>query len=102
MPASDILKTGKFKKLVRRQRLVSVGLSLAVLLIYFGFILNIAFNKEGLSTKIGAHITLSLPIGIGIIVLAWIITGFYVYWANTRYDAAVSELKKQINELPSE
>ena len=101
MIASAILNSDKFKKLVIRRRLVSVGLSLIIIFIYFGFILNIAFNKERLATKIGAHITLSLPIGFGIIVFAWIVTGCYVYWANTKYDSAVMELKKQINELPS-
>ena len=101
MVPSEILKSENFKKLVAKQRIVSFGLSLTIVFIYFGFVLNMAFNKERLSTKIGAHITLSLPIGIGIILFAWIVTGCYVYWANTKYDAAVINLKKQINELPS-
>jgi uncharacterized membrane protein (DUF485 family) len=69
-----------------------------MLLVYFGFILSIAFYKELLSFKIGEHITLGLPIGIGIIVFAWILTGIYTRWANSKYDKAVRELRNEILE----
>jgi uncharacterized membrane protein (DUF485 family) len=67
-----------------------------MLVVYFGFILSIAFFKEFLSLKIGEHITLGLPIGIGIIIFAWILTGFYTRWANQKYDKSVRELRNEI------
>ena len=92
----SILNSGKFKALVRKRVSVSVTLTIVMLLVYFGFILTIAFNKEFLATKIGEHITIGLPIGIGIIVFAWVLTGIYTWWANGSYDKSVRELKKQI------
>jgi uncharacterized membrane protein (DUF485 family) len=69
-----------------------------MLLVYFGFMLSIAFYKEFLSIKIGEHVTLGLPIGIGVIVFAWILTGIYIRWANSKYDKAVRELRNEILE----
>lgn len=93
-----ILTSEKFKNLVRQRLTVSILLTIIMLLVYFGFILSIAFYKELLSFKIGEHITLGLPIGIGIIVFAWILTGIYTRWANSKYDKAVRELRNEILE----
>jgi uncharacterized membrane protein (DUF485 family) len=67
-----------------------------MLVVYFGFILLIAFNKEFLATKIGEHLTIGLPIGIGVIIFAWLLTGIYIRWANSSYDKSVRELRNQI------
>lgn len=40
--------------------------------------------------------TLGIPIGIGVIVFAFIITAIYVVWANSSYDPEVERLKKQL------
>ncbi len=91
-----ILESEKFKSLVKKRISVSLSLTLIMLVVYFGFILAIAFNKEWLATKIGEHITIGLPIGIGIIVFAWLLTGIYTRWANSSYDKSVRELRNQI------
>jgi len=67
-----------------------------MLIIYFGFILLVAFNKEFLAGKIGEYITIGLPIGIGVIVFAWLLTGVYIWWANNKYDRLVKEFRNQI------
>ena len=94
-----ILESAKFKALVRKRMSVSLALTFVMLAVYFGFILIIAFNKELLAMKIGEHMTLGLPIGIGIIIFAWLLTGVYTRWANSSYDRSVRELKKQITNL---
>ena len=35
--------------------------------------------------------TLGLPVGLGVIVVSWLLTGLYVRWANDAYDAAVDQ-----------
>jgi len=75
---------------------VSFSLTLLMLIIYFGFILLVAFNKEFLAGKIGEYITIGLPIGIGVIVFAWLLTGVYIWWANNKYDRLVKEFRNQI------
>ena len=91
-----ILDSKEFKALVRKRVSVSITLTAIMLAVYFGFILTIAFNKEFLAMKISESVTLGLPIGIGIIIFAWLLTGVYTRWANNSYDRSVRELKKQI------
>lgn len=94
----EIVNSDKFKKLVKKRLSVSLTLTAAMLVVYFGFILTIAFNKELLAVKIGEHITIGLPIGIGLIVFAWLLTGVYTRWANQSYDKSVRELRNQVLE----
>lgn len=94
----EILESPKFQDLVKKRLTVSLSLTALMLIVYFGFILTIAFKKELLATKIGEHITLGLPIGISIIVFAWLLTGFYTRWANRDYDKSVRELRNEILE----
>jgi uncharacterized membrane protein (DUF485 family) len=88
-----IQETEEFKKFVTKKWTVSLILASIMLMAYFGFILTVAFNKEILATKISKGLTLGLPVGLGIIVLAWVLTGVYVRWANKHYDNKVEELK---------
>lgn len=95
---SEILNSDKFKNLVKKRLTVSLSLTALMLIVYFGFMLTIAFYKELLALKIGEHITIGLPIGIGVIVFAWLLTGIYTRWANNKYDKAVRELRNEILE----
>ena len=92
----EIVNSEKFKKLVSKRLSFSLTLTAIMLAVYFGFILVIAFNKELLAVKIGEHVTVGIPIGIGIILFAWILTGIYTRWANKTYDKSVRELRNQI------
>jgi uncharacterized membrane protein (DUF485 family) len=92
----DIIESEKFKNLVKKRLNFSITLTIIILAVYFGFILSIAFYKEFLSIKIGEHLTLGLPIGIGIIIFAWLLTGVYTRWANKDYDKAVRELRNEV------
>jgi uncharacterized membrane protein (DUF485 family) len=92
----EILESEDFKSLVRKRVTVSLTLTFIMLAVYFGFILTIAFNKELLAAKIGEVFTVGLPIGIGIIVFAWLLTGVYTRWANHSYDKRVRDLRNRI------
>ncbi|KUG28246.1 putative membrane protein, clustering with actp [hydrocarbon metagenome] len=81
-----------FQKLVRAKWTISLVLTALILVIYFGFILVLAFAKDVLTAKIGVHMTLGLPVGLGVILAACILTGIYVYWANRTYDASVRDI----------
>ena len=86
----------QFKAIVKRKWTISLILTCIMLVIYFGFILLIAFDKPYLAKPIGKNITLGLPIGIGILIFAWVLTGIYTYWANNIYDKQINELKKKL------
>lgn len=91
-----IQETEEFKKFVKKKWTVSLILASVMLCAYFGFILIVAFRKEFLAIKLGDGLTLGIPVGLGVIVLAWLLTGIYVRWANKHYDSKVEELKKKI------
>jgi len=94
--AHEILEDPEFKELARRKNAVSLALTVAMIVIYFGFIALLAWGKELLGRPLGGGITLGIPIGIGTIMLAWLLTGVYVRWANTTYDAMVERIRKKV------
>ena len=95
---TNVLEKAKFRELVRRKWAVSLVLTAVILAIYFGFVLVLAFGKELLMAKLGAHTTLGIAVGLGVILAAWALTGIYVAWANTSYDKAVSEILAEEQE----
>lgn len=96
--AHQILDDPEFLKLVRQKNAVTIVLTIVQLVIYFGFIALIAYNKPFLAEKIGAGsaITIGIPIAVGVIFLSWILTGIYVMWANNRYDAMVKGVRDRM------
>ena len=94
--ANELRESPGFRALVARRWAVSISLTAAMFIAYFGFVLVLAFHKESLAVRIGEHVTIGIPIGIGVILFAWVLTGIYVWWANGRYDRAVHELKSQL------
>jgi uncharacterized membrane protein (DUF485 family) len=91
-----ILNSPEFKALVARQWSVSAVLSIIMLGVYFGFILVLAFNKALLGGMITEGLTVGIPIGLFVIVLAWGLTGVYVYWANDKFDSAVNAIRQSL------
>lgn len=89
---SDVMDTEKFQRLVISKWKVSLSLTAIMMTAYFGFILVLAYAPHILSMKIGEHMTLGIPLGIAVIVLAFVLTGIYVFWANSSYDRKVEEV----------
>jgi uncharacterized membrane protein (DUF485 family) len=97
----ELLNDPEFKDLVARKTAVSVLLTVAMLIIYYGFIFLLAFKKEVFAYKITANIPVGIPVGVAVIVSSFILTGIYVRWANVRYDAMVRSVKNKVeNEKP--
>ncbi|MBB4197520.1 hypothetical protein CCR94_22355 [Rhodoblastus sphagnicola] len=97
--ALDIEKNPKFQELVATRKTLGWTLSAAMLAIYFGFILLVAFNKDlgnllGIPLAAGSVTTVGIVVGLFVIVSAFVLTGIYVLRANARYD----ELTRQIVE----
>jgi uncharacterized membrane protein (DUF485 family) len=73
---------------------VAGALTAATILIYFGFISLIAFNKPLLARRVAPGLTLGILLGALVIVASWLLTWTYVRWANAHYDTAVRELER--------
>jgi uncharacterized membrane protein (DUF485 family) len=68
-----------------------------MLIIYFGFILLVAFAKPLLATKIGGGVTsLGIVLGLAVIVSAFVLTGLYVHRANNYFDELTRDLTREI------
>ena len=86
-----------YLQLVRDRTRLGWLLALAMLIVYYGFILLIAFNKEALSIPIGGGVTTTgIPVGLFVIVFTVVITGIYVRHANRRYDDLTDAIHREI------
>lgn len=73
--------------MVQRRSKLAWKLSALMLAIYFGFILMIAFAPALLGTPIGEGVTtIGIPIGVLVILSAFVLTGWYVHRANADFD----------------
>lgn len=87
----------KFKQLVEARSRLAIQLSVAMLVIYYGFIVLVAFAPGFLGTTLGAGVTtIGIPIGIFVIVSAFVLTGIYVGRANTTFDQLNNEILREV------
>jgi uncharacterized membrane protein (DUF485 family) len=94
---NQVLRSPRFQELVRERTKFAWTLSIVMLVIYFGFILLVAFAKPLLATKIGDGVTsLGIILGLGVIVSAFVLTGIYVQRANSRFDELTRHLTREI------
>lgn len=91
--AHEVVTSPEFKALVAKRWRVSMVLLATLFVTYYGYIVLIATDKELVSRKIGEVTTLAIPLGVAVIVVAWVLTAFYVSWANRSYDPEVERLK---------
>ncbi|MBJ9999751.1 DUF485 domain-containing protein [Erwinia sp. S43] len=93
-----IEKSARFKELVRKRQSFATLLSLIMLVLYVGFILLIAFAPGWLGTPLhdGTNVTRGIPIGIGLIVISFVLTGVYVWRANGEFDRLTRELLNEV------
>ncbi|WP_029919149.1 DUF485 domain-containing protein [Nevskia soli] len=90
-----VLRDPAFKELEQKRNKLGWTLSAITLVIYYGFILVVAFSPSTLATPLGGMtMTLGLPVGVGIILASILMTGIYVRRANSVFDALVAKIKE--------
>jgi len=85
-------QNARLRAVAARRWKVAIGLTGAMIVLYFGFVLLIAFDKPLLGRLLAPGLSLGIVLGAGVIVCSWLLTWIYVRWANTRYDAELSAL----------
>jgi len=73
---------------------VALTLTAVMVIVYFGFVALIAFDKPLLALHLTPGLTLGILLGVLVIVASWLLTWVYVRWANTRYDPELHRLRK--------
>jgi len=86
--------TEQIRALARARGRIAGVLTAMMIVIYFGFIALIAFNKELLARKIVPGLSVGILLGALVIVASWLLTWFYVRWANTHYDPALAAIDR--------
>lgn len=96
----DIVKNSpSYKELVAKRTSFSLKLVAIMLIMYYAFILVIAFDKKLLSASLsGGVTTVGIPVGIGIIVASFILTGIYTKRANSEFDELSEKVKEEVRK----
>ncbi len=81
----------------RRWR-VAIALTAAMMATYFGFLMLVAYAKPAAGALVAPGLSLGILLGALVIIVAWIVTGIYVVWANSRYDTKLEELRAAARE----
>jgi len=82
-----IRRNPDFIELTRLRKSFGWTLTIIMLLIYYGYIYLVAYQKPLIAQPMFGSITVGLVLGIGVILSAIILTGVYVLRANSTYDA---------------
>jgi uncharacterized membrane protein (DUF485 family) len=73
-------------------------LTVALFVLYYGFIVLVATNRALLARRVGDVTTLGIVIGVAVLLFSWILTAIYVVWANRQYDPEVDRLRDRLRD----
>ena len=95
---SRIRNNPRFQALVAKRNGYAFVMTIMMMLVYYGYILLIAFDRELLASKIGEGMTTSLgiPMGVGVILITIVLTNIYVRRANREFDALNKEIIAEV------
>ena len=95
--AARIASHPKYRELKAKRTAFGWWLTLAMMVVYYGFIMLVAFNKPFLSQRLGdGVITVGIPLGFGVIVFTVLITAYYVRRANSEFDELSAAIAKAV------
>lgn len=96
----EIKNNPNYQKLVSTRSKFAWTLTIVILVVYYAFILFIAFSPETLGARVSpdAMMTVGIPVGISIIVFAFVLTGIYVRRANSEFDGLLNNLKSDLEK----
>lgn len=91
-----IQRNPNYQELVRARTSFGWILTAITLVIYFGFILLIGYAPKFLGIRMGDSVmTIGLPIGLFVIVSAFVLVGIYVRKANSTYDSLIKAIVEE-------
>ena len=95
--AQRISAMPKYQELKQKRSRFGWWLTAAMMVVYYGFILLVAFDKEFLAQRLGSGVmTLGIPLGFGVILFTIVITAIYVRRANSEFDEMTEDIAKAV------
>ena len=73
---------------------IAIILTALVVVLYFGFIALIAFQKPLMGTLVMPGLSVGILLGSIVILTSWFLTYIYIRWANKHYDGRLDALKR--------
>ena len=87
----------KYHQLVKARSGYGWVLTALMMIVYYGYILLIAFDKELLAEPIGSGVTTwGIPVGLFVLVFTIVITGIYVWRANSEFDDLAEQIRQEV------
>jgi uncharacterized membrane protein (DUF485 family) len=78
------------------RRRIAALLTAVVVVLYFGFIALIAWNKPLLAIELVPGLTLGILLGAVVIVSCWMLTWVYIRWADRHYDPELDAIRLEL------
>ena len=91
---SSLASDDRLRALAAQRWRLALTLTAVMIVLYFGFIVLIAYGQSVLAILLAPGLTVGILLGALVIVISWLLTFGYVRWANTRYDVELRELQK--------
>ena len=88
---------GQLTRLARSRWRVALALTAVMLVVYFGFILAAAFGMHAMGQELVSGLSWGILLGAAVIVVAFLLTGIYVHWANAKYDPQLRLLRGKMD-----
>lgn len=87
-----------YQDLISKRSRFAWTLTVLMLVVYFTFILTIAFNPSALGTALSSDsvTTVGIPIGMAVIIFAFALTGVYTKRANSEFDDLTQKIKDKV------
>jgi uncharacterized membrane protein (DUF485 family) len=82
------------EKISQKRSRLAIFFTILVVVFYSAFIGFVAFSKPFVSHLVVPGLSLAIILGLATIVVVWVTTTLYIYWANTYYDEAVGRIRK--------
>ena len=83
----------QLRALAARRWRLATSLTATMIVVYFGFIALIAYDRPLLAVRVSSGLTLGIVLGALVIVISWLLTYGYVRWANAHYDVELRRLQ---------
>jgi uncharacterized membrane protein (DUF485 family) len=94
-----VIANPKYQQLVKTRTSYGWMLTAIMMVVYYGYIAVIAFDKELFARRLGEGVmTVGIPVGFGVIVFTILITGLYVRRANSEFDTLTQEIVKECSK----
>jgi len=84
----------RLRTLAAQQWRLALTLTGAMIAVYFGFILLVAYQRPLLGRLVMPGLSIGILLGALVILATWLLTWFYVRWANSHYDDALRGLRE--------